>query len=164
MRLSLRNVTLLIIVVTGVSGWVTSSAEGDRPVQTEALQLDSQDITCLSDQLVQSLMDSGVLDKAPQHPVVYAIGRIKNDTHQLFNTDLLAKKIRVALSNSDKVICSLINTTNTTWVISGAITEINTRSGRATHRTYLVDLNLADVQSNLILWTDIKEITKQSVR
>lgn len=154
----------VILAVACSVGCVTSFAEGDKPVQKEALQLDSQDIASLSDQLVQSLLDSGVLDKAPQHPVVYTIGRIKNDTHQQFNTDLLAKKIRVALSKSDKVICSLINTTNTTWVISGAITEINTRCGRAAHRTYLVDLNLADVQSNLILWTDIKEITKQSVR
>jgi len=102
MRRNHCKFALVILAVVCTIGCITSSAEGDRPVPKEALQLDSQDITSLSDQLVQSLMDSGVLDKDPQHPVVYAIGRIKNDTHQLFNTDLLAKKIRVALSNSDK--------------------------------------------------------------
>ena len=131
MRRNHCNFALVILAVACTIGCVASSAEGDRPIQKEALQLDSQDIERLSDQQVQALMDSGVLDEAPQHPGVYSIGRIENHTHQFLDTDLLSKKIRVALSKSSKALCSLRDTTNTTWVISGTISETYARSGRA---------------------------------
>ena len=161
MRLSPCNVTLLVIVVACVSGCSTPSHVCEGPAQKETLQLDIQDFATISDQLVLSLMESGVLDKSVQKPAVITIGRIVNNTSQRLDTDWLAISFRKAIHQSGKAVFTLTGTTNVNWVVSGKIMESRVRTGSAVQITYSVSLSLADVQSDVILWIDDKQITKQ---
>src|SRR5271156_1698488 len=68
--------------------------------------IDPQDWNRASADMVQSLLNSGVLSRAARTPAVMAISRIKNETAENVDVDLLVKNIRVALNQSGKVVTS----------------------------------------------------------
>ncbi|MCX8506220.1 MAG: penicillin-binding protein activator LpoB [Alphaproteobacteria bacterium] len=67
------------------------------------LGLDNADFERAADDAIQTMIRSGRLNKPGGGLFVMTISRITNDTMQRFDTDLLVKKIRVALLNSGKV-------------------------------------------------------------
>src|SRR5277367_2304832 len=64
-------------------------------------QINIQDYMQAADTMTGELLASGVLDKVAAPPAVLAISRIVNNTSQQIDMDLLTKKIRVALLQSD---------------------------------------------------------------
>lgn len=68
------------------------------------LGIDAVDFEKAASDATQSLLRSGALDKAGGGKYVIAMGRIVNDTTQRIDTDMLIKKIRVAILNSGKAI------------------------------------------------------------
>ena len=66
--------------------------------------LDTEDFRVKGEEMVNSLLESGVLDKASQHPAVIAIGRIINNTSLTIDPDLLMKKIQVSLNKGGKAV------------------------------------------------------------
>ena len=71
-------------------------------------QINIQDFANAADSMVNSLIDNlinqGKLQSAvPSEPALLAISRISNNTSQQLETDLLVKKIRVALLRTGKV-------------------------------------------------------------
>ena len=68
------------------------------------LGLDNADFEKAAGDAIQTMIQSGRLNKAGGGRYVMAISRITNDTMQRFDTDVLVKKIRVALLNSGKVV------------------------------------------------------------
>jgi hypothetical protein len=149
-------------------------------------QIDIQDFNNASDAMVQSLLNSGVLEKAPQQPAVLAISRITNDTNQQFDMDLLTKNIRVALNQSGKVLTTTTFGANPEdktaqeagnmqafmagqpaptrlpdYTLSGKIIATTVNAGDIYQRTFTFQLSLTDIRSGLAVWEDQKQITKQ---
>ena len=66
--------------------------------------LDNADFQRAAQEAIQSMLQSGAVDKPGGGRYVLAISNIINDTMQRIDTDQLVKKIRVALLQSGKVV------------------------------------------------------------
>jgi penicillin-binding protein activator len=154
-------------------------------------QIDIQDFNKAATDMVQSLLNSGVLDQAQRRPAEMWISRITNTTTQRVDTDLLIKNIRVALNQSGKVRTStanglggraedplardsqraqeFYNGTNRQppnlpdYTLSGKIIETTARAGDTRQITYTFQLSLSD-RSGTAAWEDQRQITKQGKR
>lgn len=69
-------------------------------------RINTQDWTKAADGMIASLKASGVLGPAGSERKVLMISKISNETRQHIDTDLLTKKIRVALSKTGRVVTS----------------------------------------------------------
>lgn len=165
----------------------TVDSKGPESLNTSAIN--PQDWANAADQMVQSLLSSGALDKAPAQPAILAVDRIINNTTLSVDTDLLIKKIRVALSQTGKV--AVTNTMGlgeravvaseaaemeemTTgkkikqkaphYTLSGKLIQQTDRSKGVTQNTYTFQMSLNDVKSGLTVWEDEREIAKQTKR
>ena len=70
----------------------------------QVMGLDYRDFDQAAAEAVQSMLQSGALDKKTGDRYVLAISRVTNDTMQHIDTDQLVKKIRVELLRSGKVV------------------------------------------------------------
>lgn len=68
------------------------------------LGIDANDFEKAANDMIQSLLSSGALNKPGGGRYVVAISRIKNDTTQRIDTDMLVKKIRIAMNKSGKAV------------------------------------------------------------
>ena len=66
--------------------------------------LDYRDVQLAANQLIQSLFRSGRLDRGDGQLYVMTVGKVKNDTMQRFDTDILTSYIPEELMNSGKVM------------------------------------------------------------
>jgi penicillin-binding protein activator len=149
-------------------------------------QIDIQDFNNAANSMVQDLINSGTLEKAPTQPAVMAISRITNDTTQQFDTDMLTKNIRVALLQTGKVVTTTTFGPNPEdkmaqqagdmqafmngqqaptripyYTLTGKIMINTAKAGDVYQRSYIFDLSLTEVNSGLAVWEDTKTITKQ---
>lgn len=69
-----------------------------------SLGIDANDFSKAATDMVEDLLSSGALNKPGGGRYVVAISRIKNDTTQRIDTDMLIKKIRVAMLKSGKAV------------------------------------------------------------
>ncbi len=161
---------------------------GPRTIVTTDINI--QDFSYAAEDMVKSLLISGALDNSPQQPAILAISRIVNNTTQQIDTDMLTKKVRVALNQSGKVL-----TTTTMGVggiaedplaqgiqqekefyadkkesqrlpdysLSGKIIEKRDRQDNVKQVTYIFQLSLTD-GNGLAVWEEEKQITKQGKR
>lgn len=160
-------------------------AKGTQALNTSGIN--SQDWANAADQLVGSLLSSGALDRAPVQPSVLAVDRVLNNTQLNVDTDLLIKKIRVALTQTGKVVI-----TNTMGLGERAVVaseaaeldEMNTgkkakvvaphftlyakliqqtdKINGVTQNTYTFQMSLINVKTGNTVWEDEREIAKQS--
>ena len=152
-------------------------------------EIDVQDWNRAAEEMVTSLLTSGRINATSQQPAVMAISRIVNNTSEQIDTDLLTKKIRVALNQSGKVL-----TTTTVGVggrtedplaaevrgakdaatgvqtdarlavnytLSGKIIQNRAKAGKVWETTYSFQLSLTDVDRGLAVWEEERQITKQ---
>ncbi len=190
MKYSLASLCVLPALLLAGCGSPPNSAQYVDPNGPRTIvslnQIDIQDFNNAGNAMVQDLLNSGVLEKAPQQPAVLAISRITNDTTQQFDTDMLIKNIRVALLNTGKVVTTTTFGTNAEdkmaqdagnmqafmngqpqptripyYTLSGKI-DINTaKAGDVYQRSYIFQLSLTEVNSGLAVWEGQKIITKQ---
>lgn len=66
--------------------------------------IDVQDWGMAAEKQINSLLRSGVLDRAETRPAVIMVSHIDNKTTEHIDTDMLSKKIRVALNRSGKAV------------------------------------------------------------
>lgn len=150
-------------------------------------QIDIQDWNRAADELVASLLASGVLERAPEQPAVMAVSRIVNNTMQQVDTDSLIKKIRIELNRSGKTITTTTlgfggrvedplakevaelqarqsgqkrNLTLPYYTLSGKLLEDRARAGSTRQVTYTFQLALTTVKDGLAVWEDEKQISK----
>jgi len=149
-----------------------------------------QDYIQAATTMTSELLASGALDKVPNPPAILAISRIINNTGQQIDTDLLTKKIRVALLQSGKALTTTTFTiggpaedpmaqalqqqndaqlnqrTGRTpnFTLSGKIIQTSVKDGSTSQSTYSFQLSLTDPNSGLAVWEGEKEITKQGGR
>lgn len=163
---------------------------GGRENVVSVNQINIQDYIQAANAAVNDLLASGALDRVPNPPAVLAISRIVNNTGQQIDTDLLVKKIRVAVLNSGKAQTTttmglggtaedpmakglqqeneFMNDQKTTrkpdFTLSGKIIETTARAGSTRQSTYSFQLSLTDARTGLAVWEGEKEITKQGTR
>jgi uncharacterized protein (TIGR02722 family) len=186
-----------LLVITFLTGCATRGARYINPQGNETIvslnQINIQDWNNAADRLVSSLLESGVLERAPKQPAVLAISRLINNTQQHVDTDSLTKKIRVALNRTGKVVttttmglggraedplaksaaeyAAFMNdepATATThlpdYSLSGKLLEDRVSVGKDRQTTYSFQLSLTEVGSGLAVWEDETQITKAGRR
>jgi uncharacterized protein (TIGR02722 family) len=141
-----------------------------------------QDYANAANDAIKDLLASGALDHVPNPPAVLEISRIVNNTSQQVDTDLLTKKISIALLQSGKAMTTSVdakaagysqenafmNDQKTTrlpdFTLSGKIIETVERAGDTRRTTYSFQLSLNDTKAGLQVWEGEKEIGKQGTR
>ena len=163
---------------------------GGRESVVSVNQINIQDYIQAANAAVNDLLASGALDRVPNPPAVLAISRIVNNTGQQIDTDLLVKKIRVAVLNSGKAQTTTTlglggtaedpmakglqqenefksdqkATRTPDFTLSGKIIETTARAGSTRQSTYSFQLSLTNAKTGLAVWEGEKEITKQGTR
>jgi penicillin-binding protein activator len=148
---------------------------------TNVSQINVQDFATASHQMVQSLLNSGVVEKAAHQPAVFQINRITNDTDQQFDTEMLTGKIQDTLTQTGKIAFTGISDAAAQGVsdalaaqngsaplshlydysLSGKVMYDKTSAGDVKQSTYIFRLQLVDERTDLVVWSDEKPITKQ---
>lgn len=139
--------------------------------------------------LIQSIINQGRLQAASGDQAILGISRIINNTSEHIDTDLLTKKIRVALNKTGRVVTTTTYglggkgedplaqqilrdrekaegkplTRLPDYSLSGKILEVNDRAGRTYQSSHVFQLSLTS-QDGLAVWEDEKTITKQGRR
>ncbi len=186
----LSSLALALTACSSGTGGNAAYVDSSGPRTVVSLEkINIQDWSNAADQMVQSLLASKTLDKAPTQPAVMAVSRIVNNTTQQVDTDMLTKKIRVALNQSGKVVTTTTfgkNAEDTLakeagdaaafaageqapdripyYTLSGKLIEDSAQAGSTTQRTYVFQLSLTEVKSGLAVWEDEVSITKQGRR
>lgn len=165
----------------------TIDSKGTQTLNTS--EINPQDWANAADQLVQSLLTSGALEKAPRQPAVLAVDRVINNTALSIDTDLLIKKIRVALTQTGKV--AVTNTMGlgeravvaseaaemeemqsgkkakaqkVDYTLGGKLIQQTARANNVTQNTYTFQMSLVQVSTGLTVWEEEREIAKQTKR
>ncbi|MFN0067739.1 MAG: penicillin-binding protein activator LpoB [Limisphaerales bacterium] len=161
--------------------------QGSR-VMTTIEQINIQDFAMAAEDAINSLLASGVLDKVPEKPAILVVSRVVNNTAQQLDTDMLTKKIRVALNQSGKALTQTtrgpggvvedelareiqlerealdgLRTRIPDFSLSGKIIETFTRSGSYRQAAYTFQLSLTD-NRGLAVWEGEKQVVKQGRR
>lgn len=163
----------------------TVDAQGPEALNTSSIN--SQDWANAADQLVASLLSSGVLNNAPRTPAVLAIDRVINNTSLMVDTDLLIKKIRVALTQTGKIAITNTMGLGERAVVASEAAELEEmQSGKkqktlvpdytlyakliqqtdkskgVTQNTYSFQMSLVQTKTGLTVWEEEKSIAKQT--
>lgn len=183
--LTLTALALSGLVLAGCGGAKYVDSTGPETIVSTD-QIDIQDWSIAADALVASLLRSGVLERAPQQPSVMAISRIVNNTTEQVDTDLLTRKIRIALNQSGRVLTTTTVGYRDTledplaaeqsaragvpddqgrpipfYTLSGRLIESRSTAGKVRQVTYSFQLALTEVRTGLAVWEGEEQITKQ---
>jgi len=168
--------TLSLIIAVGVA-FITGCAT-NAPVSRG---ITIQDYAIAANNAVSNILASGALDKASNHPAVFFVSRIINNTGQQLDTDLLTQKISNALFDSGKVKMTSrdpktigdIQENNflkdqndklPDFTLSGNIIEHYDPAGNTHLITYSFQLSLNDAKTGDQVWQGETEIGKLSRR
>jgi len=151
-------------------------------------QINIQDWSNAANEMVASLLSSGVLERAPEQPAVMVVSLIVNNTTEQVDTDMLTKKIRVALNQSGKVMTTTTmglggeaedpmakglaqkrafydedapKAPEPYFSLSGKLLEDRARAGNTRQTTYIFQLSMTETATGLAVWENEKMITKQ---
>jgi len=167
----------------------TRTVDSKGPESLNTSSINPQDWANAADQLVGSLLSGGALNNAPRTPAVLAIDRVINNTSLMIDTDLLIKKIRVALTQSGKVAITNTMGLGERAVVASEAAELEEmqsgkkqktlvpdytlyakliqqtdRSKSVTQNTYSFQMSLVQTKTGLTVWEEEKEIAKQTKR
>jgi uncharacterized protein (TIGR02722 family) len=192
----MKNKILLPIFAATVAlaGGCATNAHYVQTGGTESVvnigQINIQDYIQAANEMTGKLLASGALDRVANPPAVLAISRIINNTGQQIDTDLLTKKIRVAVLDSGKAMTTTTMGLNGTaedpmakglqqendfksdqkmtrtpdFTLSGKIIQLAVNAGNTSQSTFSFQLSLTDAKTGLAVWEGEKEITKQGTR
>ncbi len=82
----------------------TTIVDTDNDLGPQVASLDYRNVERAASALLQSLFRSGRLDRGDGQMYVMTVGKVKNDTMQRFDTDILTSYITQELMNSGKVM------------------------------------------------------------
>lgn len=177
----------LVCFLAACSGPKTTYVDpGSSRLVTTTEGVNIQDFAQAADAMVNSLIDQQVnpgqlQSGVPGQPALLAISRIQNNTGQQLDTDLLVRKIRIALLRTGKVQTSTTiafggpedplaaeEAPNTNrrpdYTLSGKIIEDRTQAGNVRQSSYIFQLALTQVGQGIAVWEDEKTIVKQGGR
>ncbi len=123
---------------TGGPKYVDSGYSGQTDTMT--LGIDRADFEKAAVDATESMLQSGALNKKGGGRYVVAIDRVINDTTQRIDTDMLIKKIRVAILRSGKaVVTAAIQVGGPESTLSHSVREL--RSNQEVKRTTIAKKN-----------------------
>lgn len=197
MNRPLVSTVLVVATAALLGGCASSRATYVDPAGTRTLsnvgEINVQDWNMASESMINSLIskhiNSGSLKgSGPDGRAILAISRIVNNTSIQIDTDILVKKIRVALLGTGKVVADItaglggpedplaaeakreqqfLGTQKVAgrpdYTLSGKIIENRTRQGNQRESTYVFQMALA-TRDGLAVWEEEKTITKQGKR
>ncbi|MFZ9879953.1 MAG: penicillin-binding protein activator LpoB [Phycisphaerales bacterium] len=103
----MRTIAMLSLVAASFAATACQKAQYVDPKGNDLIvspdRMNIQDWSMLADQVVQSMVTSGVLDRLPTKPAGLLLNPVINTTTQQFDTDGIVKKIRISLLNTGKV-------------------------------------------------------------
>ena len=102
MKKCLMGLALAALVAGCTTSTTRIDLRNDRGPQVAGL--DYRDVQLAANQLVQALYRSGRLDRGDGQAYVMTVGKVKNDTMQRFDTDILTSHITEELMNGGKVM------------------------------------------------------------
>ena len=153
-----------------------------------------QDWNLLADQVVASMVNSGVLSRLPNQPAGVLLNPVINTTTQQFDTDAIMKKIRIALLQTGR--CEVImtagpggraedpiakdaqalkdfqsgrdNQVNMQNVPDATLTakllEDRARSGSTRQIAYVLQMSLTNTSTGRAVWEGEAQVVKQGAR
>lgn len=153
-------------------------------------EVDIQDLKNASAGMLESLIQTNILDTAPNRPARLVVDRVVNDTSSSFDTGELLYRMREQLVNSGKaqVITTYGNnpesqvaqdelrrramqegrsdfaTLTPDFTLTGKVSQLKRAAGSMRQTTYTFRLTLTDVPTGLEAWTKTVEITKQGTK
>src|SRR5438552_603339 len=189
---SARGLSVMLTVVV-LGGCATQRVRYDDPTKVETLteEWGSTDMQTVADRMVGSLVKHPASADG-RRPVVQA-SALKNKTSEHIDSKALTDKIRTALIKTGMVRFTAVSDANreilenldyqsgsgvvdprtrkatgkqigADYLLYGEIGSIVKHAGRDTDTYYKITLNMVDVESGIIEWTDEKEIRKQGER
>jgi len=151
-------------------------------------EIDIQDWNRAANEMVESMLASDAFQRESA-PAVLAMSRIVNNTTRRVDIDLLTRKIRVQLNQSDVARTTTVGGLGEAedplakqireqegkkkprpdFTLSGKISQVRADADRTfradvKQTTYVFQLSLTDVDSGLAVWEDERQITKQGSR
>ena len=187
------SITSAALFLTGCATQTAYVPQGSSRLVVNTGKINIQDFEQASETMVQSLIDNlinqGQLKSGvPTEPALMAISRIQNSTGAQLETDLLIKKIRIALNRTGKVQTSTKiglggpedplaadqqkaqeffedkkHTRLPDYTLSGKIIEMQVKAGNVRQGTFVFQLSLTSA-SGIAVWEEEKTITKQGSR
>jgi hypothetical protein len=157
-------------------------------------RMNIQDWNLLADQVVESMVNSGVLARLPNQPAGVLLNPVINTTTQQFDTDGIMKKIRISLLNTGR--CEVImtagpggraedkiakdtqdlkdfqsgsdNVVNPNNVPDATLTakllEDRARSGSTRQVAYVLQMSLTNTTTGRAVWEGEASVIKQGQR
>lgn len=148
----------------------------------------------LSDQVVQSMVSSGVLSRLPNQPAGMLLNPCVNTTTQQFDTDAIIKKIRIALMNTGRVEVIMAddmfggaedriareaqrrkdkaagidtdasNKNVPDVTVTAKLLEDRTRAGSTRQVAYILQMTLTNTATGRAVWEGEAQVVKQGER
>ena len=153
-------------------------------------EVDIQDIQMAASGMLESLLETGILKRAPHQPARLVMDRIVNDTSSRFDVGDLLYRMREQLVNSGQaeVVTTwganaeskeaqgiarreafLSGTTGQDsaepdFTLTGKITQLKRSAGNVRQTTYTFRLTLTNVNTGREAWTKTVDMTKQGTK
>ena len=102
MKKCLMGLALAALVAGCTTPTTRIDVRNDRGPQVAGI--DYRDVQLAANEMLQSLFRSGRLDRGDGQQYVMTVGKVKNDTMQRFDTDILTSYITQELMNNNKVM------------------------------------------------------------
>jgi len=180
-----------IAVASGCAACQKVRYADPRRVEVLTADFGSTDLQTLADRMVGSLVRHPGIASG-RRPVVQ-VSKVRNRTSEHIDTKSVTDKIRTSLVKSGRVRFTAVSDVNremldnleyqsasgvvdprtahrvgrqigADYLLFGDIASIVKRAGRETDVYYKLTLNLVDVETGIIEWTDEQEIRKQATR
>jgi uncharacterized protein (TIGR02722 family) len=175
-----------LILLAGCGGMKVNYGDAGA-VENVTIDYGSTDLQAIAERMIDSLLVHPVLEG---RPVVY-VSRIRNKTSEHIDTEAITDKIKTALLRSGKVRFTAASEVNEEMIdqlkyqadsgmvdpktrtaignqiganlmLYGDIISITKSAGRKQDVYYKINLELADLKTGLIEWSEEKEIRKQA--
>ena len=185
-RKTVPIIFLTVVFLAGCGGMRVNYGDPEA-VETVTVDYGSTDLQSIAERMVESLLVHPVLEG---RPVVY-VSRIRNKTSEHIDTEAITDKIKTAMLKSGKVRFTAVSEVNQEMIeqlkyqsesgmvdpttrtaigrqvgadlmLYGDIISILKSAGRKKDVYYKISLELADLKTGLIEWSEEKEIRKQA--
>ncbi|MDG2422399.1 MAG: hypothetical protein P8M22_00320 [Phycisphaerales bacterium] len=194
MHKSMLAIPMAAIIATGLAGCGGQKATYIETGGTQSIvsvgEVDIQDIQKASSGMINSMLATGVLKRAPHQPARLVIDKVVNDTSSRFDTGELLYRMREQLVNSGQAQVegayggnaetqvaqnemkrdaflngkSAADVFDPDFSLTGKISQIKRSAGKVRQTTYTFRLTLFDIRNGREVWTKTVDMTKQGTK
>ena len=182
--MSLRAVLLApalgaLVLATGCQDARYITDERDQIVSLD--QIDIQDFRMAAQEVIDSMLAAGVLERAPQQPATIKVTQVVNETDQRFDRALLTQNVLIALNQTGRVV-AISDDPETMqlareraaregrelpypfYTLSGRVIQVRAKAGQTRQNAYVFQVILATTDQGLNVWMGESQIVKQGTR